>query len=814
MSDIADKEPLDKNKSYDWRSRWPSLRAAGGETLSLYLPVLYLALATLSVGSAVITPHLDGSWAYAINRLPDMNVTFGHDVVFSYGPLGYLEMPLMISAWPFKAMAIRIFLHLLFIISLLLYAKAARSPLNLWIFTPCFLVAYDIGYEYVMLDYLQIVTVLLLIATAIINTKPGRRLGWITLPIAGALTAVVLFTKLNTGIMGALALGIGGLVVIRRSFEMWRAVTTSWAIFLLTVALLAAFLLGSVRYLPQWLRGGYDVIQGFSSAMSVSGPRSYLLLAFMAIIIYFSVVGLAIWRNSADGWVGLILAPVVFVAFKAGFARQDGHVIMFFVFLPTALCLLMLCAEHRRALLIYLVGFILVWMIGHPARKEYRPDWFARVQNVITLQAGISQLNNVFDRENLRARLDSQGKLHLQASRLPADWIAMIGNQPCDFLPSEISYAPANNLNWSPMPTLQLYQGYTTYLDLLNARHYIGVRVPDFLIIDFLTIDGMHLLWQGPATWRAILANYELAGVDLQSTESETRLLLKRRPQLQQPGLRVIERAVIRPDEWLNVPRSATTRLYAQIPMWLTWQGQLRKLLLRLPPIMVEVIYESGRQTSFRVAPDLASNGLLLSSLPVNALELADLFSCRPGDRVQRLRVTGPGARFLASPLQVSWNTDALECIPGSTDLKQILARMKLGESKTDLKQLATRTDETDLSVDMVNGQLLAKQPITINQGAGFTTISGWAVDRAARQSAAAVFVSIDDRLEVPATYGLNRPDVAAHLSCPNCVNSGFRAFYPIESMNSGDHELKLKIVTADGKQCYRSAVSINFVVR
>lgn len=82
-------------------------------------------------------------------------------------------------------------------------------------------------------------------------------------------------------------------------------------------------------------------------------------------------------------------------------------------------------------------------------------------------------------------------------------------------------------------------------------------------------------------------------------------------------------------------------------------------------------------------------------------------------------------------------------------------------------------------------------------------TISGWAVDQQAKKQAGDVFVTIDDKLDIPALYGLDRKDVADHFKNKHYRFSGFQASFLTAALDKGQHSISLKILTADKKGYY-----------
>jgi hypothetical protein len=106
----------------------------------------------------------------------------------------------------------------------------------------------------------------------------------------------------------------------------------------------------------------------------------------------------------------------------------------------------------------------------------------------------------------------------------------------------------------------------------------------------------------------------------------------------------------------------------------------------------------------------------------------------------------------------------------------------------------------------------LLRQAEAIGDGAQDITVSGWAVDTAARQAAGGVEVVVDGR-GFKAEYGMDRVDVSAGLNEPLYRRSGFQFVFPPKTLPPGAHSVSLRIITAnlDG---YYDTPTVRLVVR
>lgn len=103
--------------------------------------------------------------------------------------------------------------------------------------------------------------------------------------------------------------------------------------------------------------------------------------------------------------------------------------------------------------------------------------------------------------------------------------------------------------------------------------------------------------------------------------------------------------------------------------------------------------------------------------------------------------------------------------------------------------------------------------PIVLPQMAPIL-MSGWAVDSQAGTRASGVYLSVDGTMDIPITYGNNRPDVAAVLGNPAYVASGFYTIIPAGTLPVGAHRLTIKIMDHAGESYYEPPWTVTVEIR
>jgi hypothetical protein len=113
--------------------------------------------------------------------------------------------------------------------------------------------------------------------------------------------------------------------------------------------------------------------------------------------------------------------------------------------------------------------------------------------------------------------------------------------------------------------------------------------------------------------------------------------------------------------------------------------------------------------------------------------------------------------------------------------------------SKVDPKNLPS------FYIDSVNrGQYRTGFVVRVTPDRAEIPVQGWAVDPKHKKPATAVYVVVDGKAEFQASYGEERPDVAAFFNEDNYVETGFTAKVPTAGLTKGKHILTFKVGSPD----------------
>ena len=242
-----------------------------------------LGLMTWPVGPGFPAIDIDTSWIVGLHLAAQQRLQFGHDIAFTFGPLGFLGYSQPYLGWT-SALALAFVggVHIAVCISLFHLARQALGTVRALVFV--FLTA---GFLPVIAGWL-LYGVLVFIAAAAAVLRHGERPtgSWFALGM-GLAAAVACLGKLSVGaeslVICTVAVGLTAREP-RRSFCMFLA---SFGFFFLGLWLALG---GSLWDIPAYVRAAYEVSLGYSESMGLPATRWIADLSVMSGIILASLL--------------------------------------------------------------------------------------------------------------------------------------------------------------------------------------------------------------------------------------------------------------------------------------------------------------------------------------------------------------------------------------------------------------------------------------------------------------------------------------------------------------------------------------------
>jgi hypothetical protein len=467
--------------------------------VSSALAAALLTLVCWPVANILPFAGSDESWKAALLMAANDHMHWGRDLVFTYGPLGWLPYPqaffgnLLVVSWLY-VLVLEFALALLLVVSLRAVVGLAPAAL--------------IAFAAMPVISTNMTEVAPLIALGVACLAIEGRLGRVTPAVAPALAAFAALQLLIKFSDGPVCLGLAMLTAIALGEHRLRHVGTAICTFV--VALLALWLaLGqSLGDVPLWLRGAISVTEGYTGAMSVTQPG--VQWQYVAALVGTVAVGGLLWLHTAAmararRWCLLLcFAGVGYEYFKEGFVRQDiGHTAIFFAAIVT---MALVPAWGRNLRIAAYATALLLGLAIFQSLPIVTPSTWNGAMNLQRFGVAAQLLSSGDSRRAVvrSARERVEGQLHVAPAL-----IAALRGRTVDVLPYEATAAWAYDLDWRPLPVFQDYGAYTAYLDQRNADALAGSRAPERLLRQHVApLDNRFESFEAPRTYLSVLCRY------------------------------------------------------------------------------------------------------------------------------------------------------------------------------------------------------------------------------------------------------------------------------------------------------------------
>ncbi len=476
---------------------------------------LIVALLGWSVGFQAPGPGVDPSWNAGLAMAVDRGLHFGKEVVFTYGPLGFLQSRLVF----FGGLGILSFLYgaLLYVLFTIGLVWALRRTMSLLV--AAVVAFFALGWLPMPLLEVGLLTAVFGCFWLLEAERSPRELDLFVVA-AATFAAPAALTKLSIGPLVAVVF----LIALLGARAGGRRIAAYVAIFVALVLVLWPATGQSFGDLPAFVGHTFEIAGGYSSAMLRStdvAPWKVTAAISAAILSGLALVGAA-WitgrgRGRASRAAGVAIAALVsFAIYKEGVVRIDaGHLTV--VFANAAVLWVAVAAAATSATWgrLMLVAAAVVFAISLPVRPAGLETRFDPVSNV---SFAVDQARTLFDSGRLD-RVTADGRAAMQSTYgLAPQGLATLRGHTVAVEPWEIGAAWAYELDWRPLPVFQSYSAYTSALDRLNAeavedpdgperilRQNTQVVQPEFPGAD---LDDRWLGWDPPEQARAVLCDF------------------------------------------------------------------------------------------------------------------------------------------------------------------------------------------------------------------------------------------------------------------------------------------------------------------
>lgn len=582
-----------------------------------------LWLQLFSFPIAVVSPALDSSWAASLVYFAERGVQFGHDVIFSYGPLGYLVSESYIGTkissarivWTFAAPTMLTIVAVTAIAHLSWRWRIATALYMLLFFRA------DLSID--SFYFFAAFAIALLLLRYGIHTP--------TTNTAGALFGVISLIKVSY-----LLASVSALLPVLLFYGARRAAAAA-GILLASFAtgfLLAWGLTGqALANLPAFLAAWSQVASGYKEAMGLPVANLWVLITggvCLAVAIALCT-SLVLRRRASHGLAaGVLLAAATYLAWNRGFIRADDHVTHFFsVVPPLASLAVTLENQQRRKSLAQQIALALLFATGvagvcaqHNSNvtrsvAEFAGRSFRATYALLRLPAIEPSLQTQFAEQTQRLALP----------RVKQE----VGSARVDVFGYEQGIAIINALNYTPRFAFQSYSAYTQDLSAANAAFYASPAAPEYVLMKVQTIDDRYPAGDDSLALLEVMKRYE-------PLFEEGGYWLWRRSNLSRAfALRKMARPQIHFGDELDLPDSAPVLLDFRFRKSIT--GRFFNLLYKPPVMSLRIRGAAGDVHRYRLIPSMATSALIVSPEMRDAADLVNLERGFDGRRTKSIAV-------------------------------------------------------------------------------------------------------------------------------------------------------------------------------
>lgn len=548
---------------------------------------------------------LDPSWVIGLNQAVAQKIQFGKGLIFTFGPYASIYTKAFHPSTNYFGILGSTYLSVLYVLAILFVMRKANylSILGICILFSGFISHLDaVFYSYGLLVGIYCYQI------------SGQNGNW-----KNILLMIILFSGfgLYPLIKGPIFVLLLPIALICIFYLFWKHKWLESILIPITITLSMSifwhFANQDFSNLSSYFSGLGILITGFSQAMSLIGDQWEILgfigASFLIVIYLIFNDGFKVEKL----YLAVIFGLYLFVTFKAGFVRHDGHALISGEALAIASLLAVAISPSN-------VGYFLVFLtltVFINIESHYKPN--IRESFINQFQTTyISTWNGVRVRVLQPTQLEIKYKEMLksihQLNPLPKL------NGTSDIYPFDQSLLIASENIWNPRPIFQSYHAYTNKLADLNKAFLESANAPDNIFFRIESIDGRFPSNDDGLSWPVILNKYMPNGF-----VGQFLILEKKTSQpTQTTGLTLLQ-ANYQLNSWIKLPQ-VNKPIWASIDIEQSWTGKIKRLIFKSSFLVISIRMNNGESKQFRLIPENSKQTFLLSPLIENAREFNSLY--------------------------------------------------------------------------------------------------------------------------------------------------------------------------------------------
>jgi hypothetical protein len=729
---------------------------------------------------------LDPSWMFGMNQATAQGFSFGKDIIFTFGPYASIYTRTYHPSTDFMMVSGSLYLAILYWACFVLLMKNVQYR---WVLAFCAVLGGlmylqdALFFSFPLLVGLITFKILLLEEEKLVKSK------WAPFYVALLFTSFGLLPLVK----GSILILCASVTALCSAFFIANRHRLLAIICLFTpiVSMLFFWVASgqSVTTLPTYFISMAPLISGYTEAMAVDGNIYEVVLylvasAFLLLTIFIQTK----ITNSSKIFLFCIYFVFLFLSFKSGFVRHDGHAIISGTSILIA-ALLLPFIFNTRIILPAIFFALISW--GYIDNHYIKTSTERIVNNFKStyLSAWNGIKNRMRNRNWPRINYDAA----VTALREQASFRSLQGTT--DIYSYNQSYLIASRNTWSPRPIFQSYSVYTPTLAEINRKHLLGEHAPNNIIFRMEPIDRRLPSIEDGASWPILMINYQPISMEndflfLQKKESISGIgePLKLTSEKHNFG------------ESVNLPHSSQP-IFVQIDIKPTIIGRLASVFFKPSQLQITIELKNGIKKQYRIIAGMAKSGFLISPLIENTAEFGMLYGKNEflgGKLVKSITIIPRDGKTSL------WNDEYTVTFnqfrsPTPIDLSKIYKFDGFDDKLSDSK--ITMAKKCDGSIDAINNMSPAPKQFSASN---LLRVNGWlaaSVDKKALPEAVyVVFTDNQNNSKYLRTRVTLRPDVGTAFKKPELDKSGYDTMADISALE-GKYTLGLAIKMSDNVQ-------------
>ncbi len=558
--------------------------------------------------------YADKTFPLILTYALETKMQFGKDIVFTYGPLGFLNT----VASQGDLIAVRTLFA--FFWSGVVAWSVVKVGRKLTLFARLIFISWFFLYPLQITAYpldthsLLVIAVSCLVLTGAVAEQKIESLVYVVV------LAVLCLVKLTFLVLVFFVIALSLLAhFVKRDYN----VALSLLFFFGIIALFLWILTGQdPGNFISWILTSFQITSGYTQAMSLMPEMHTLLFSGTALLLFSLTFGIIALRGNADLGKAVfivILLLSVFVSWKHGFVRADDHVYIYMYYLPLAFSFLFLkeLIQNTTSNEIKILQVMLLLSVFCCSAGTYFCNHQARPFFVL--------------KQNIKAKLvtimrAATGRVSENYGVVIPGWIKepdfehakfKVGRESLDILGYQQLIAFSGKFKYTPRPIIQSYSVYTHQLQDLNLNYYKSKHRPKWLAYQVGAIDGRFPLLEDATVLPYILCNYQL------EIQEHDFLFFHDTGRFDAVHPSLLHKIQLAFGKRLSLSQFGGDPLVMNVYMERTLLGRMIGFFYQ-PPQVTMVVTVDGRLRKYRFIPAMAERGVMISPFIAENADLID----------------------------------------------------------------------------------------------------------------------------------------------------------------------------------------------